>query len=994
MPPAVSPFQSHLAPQSQQQQHLQQQMQQQHQQQQQQNIQPPNAFFPSLHLYPLNESFVPKQIALAPQNGRVKIGRQTNAKTVPGERNGYFDSKVLSRQHAEIWEEGGKIYIKDVKSSNGTFINGERLSPEGVESEPFELKSDDTVEFGIDIVGEDNKTIIHHKVAAKVFCIFTPDDLQSLPLHQGRRPGNMQNQLQTTNQLQNSALGGMGAPRVGKSGLTFDHILNRLQAELAKSRETGSELNQLTGTMVDIQDTLGGSLQPSNLPPYPSNLPPVRPPVDSSTTSQPTSTTDAAALTALQTQLHDTQSTLQSHLDKIRHLEGYVAEQEALKRDISHMQAQIDERKQEVEILLRQRRSEHEPDHRFSRRRNEPHHSEEQHSQQSPSAMDVDEDSDDDDNRSVATAVPEDRDGVGGGNDSEDERDQDERRSRRHADEFGRPRTPEPTGHMSDDEYDEEHRLAEQNQQHEAFREFSDAHNISSTAVSAIVSAPPLPGSSQPNADLSEIFNQNAMLATRLETLTSQLESAMELSKSLQSQAMMAQSTIAILESKVGTLEMFVNEQQREKAASPSGPSTMAEGVSSADDDSRTPEPPVASSESMEVEAFIAQSRWDEWRERVEGGWKTERETWDAERQRLATAVKEWEIRTVDLERKEGERREKEEAALERARRQQHSTGFGSPSSDEEDDHVDVAEDGDIDAFHSGDKRLPTMVNGFTSPRKIGGKANGNGIRRRKPHSKTNGIANGVLPSPVSSPSSSISSTYAAAQQQRRGSESPTTPEHHHHPLGVMNGKLPISPPNTSPPRSIAHGVAGDDGNDDDDDTEEPVGDGESSLGLVNGHISSSQSSLPSSAANTDGGKGVSKGSNSFVLSAQSFADRNGLGSNSASPFTQMFGGDYVSRVLSSSFAWISMASAFLLFVWTITDIVFLFLFPSFRLTTYGDPIISDCVADLPTCLSSIPRPLLLSTLLEQPLPYISAASMVVIGIATWTIVNRERMGV
>ncbi|KZT63109.1 hypothetical protein DAEQUDRAFT_638877, partial [Daedalea quercina L-15889] len=98
------------------------------------------------------------------------------------ERNGFFDSKVLSRQHAEVWEEGGKacyIYIKDVKSSNRTFINGERLSPEGLESEPFELKSEDIVEFDIDIVGEDNKTIIHHKVAARVLCVFTEQDAQA-----------------------------------------------------------------------------------------------------------------------------------------------------------------------------------------------------------------------------------------------------------------------------------------------------------------------------------------------------------------------------------------------------------------------------------------------------------------------------------------------------------------------------------------------------------------------------------------------------------------------------------------------------------------------------------------------------------------------------------------------------------------------------------------------------------------------------------------------
>jgi pSer/pThr/pTyr-binding forkhead associated (FHA) protein len=115
---------------------------------------------PALYLYPLNDSFIPKHIALLPQQ-RVKIGRQTNAKTVPAERNGYFDSKVLSRQHAEVWEESGKvgsthslpvqiltnsqIFIKDVKSSNGTFINGERLSAEGLESDPFELKSEDIV---------------------------------------------------------------------------------------------------------------------------------------------------------------------------------------------------------------------------------------------------------------------------------------------------------------------------------------------------------------------------------------------------------------------------------------------------------------------------------------------------------------------------------------------------------------------------------------------------------------------------------------------------------------------------------------------------------------------------------------------------------------------------------------------------------------------------------------------------------------------------------
>ena len=69
-----------------------------------------------------------------------------------------------------------QIFIRDIKSSNGTFINGERLSPEGVESQPFELKSEDQVEFGIDIIAEDSKSIVHHKVAAKVYCVFNAED--------------------------------------------------------------------------------------------------------------------------------------------------------------------------------------------------------------------------------------------------------------------------------------------------------------------------------------------------------------------------------------------------------------------------------------------------------------------------------------------------------------------------------------------------------------------------------------------------------------------------------------------------------------------------------------------------------------------------------------------------------------------------------------------------------------------------------------------------
>ncbi|KAF4578200.1 hypothetical protein EYR40_001631 [Pleurotus pulmonarius] len=198
---------------------------------------------------------------------RTRVGTLTRTRTRT-RLGSYFDSKVLSRQHAEIWEETGKIFIKDVKSSNGTFINSERLSLEGMESDPWELKSDDIVEFGIDIVGDDNK-ILHYKVASRVFCLFNEQDLQIAhrsEQHQHQQRHQQQQQRSTTAYPVGPAaiagMGGMGegmrAP--GKSVLTFEHILNRLQGELQKSRETGTELQSLNGTMSKVHDTLGGSL--------------------------------------------------------------------------------------------------------------------------------------------------------------------------------------------------------------------------------------------------------------------------------------------------------------------------------------------------------------------------------------------------------------------------------------------------------------------------------------------------------------------------------------------------------------------------------------------------------------------------------------------------------------------------------------------------------------------------------------------------------------
>ncbi|KDB21056.1 hypothetical protein H109_07000 [Trichophyton interdigitale MR816] len=130
---------------------------------------PPHEPAVVLSLLPINGTFERKQINVPYFPEVLRIGRQTNAKTLPTPANGYFDSKVLSRQHAEVWSDrAGKIWIRDVKSSNGTFVNGQRLSPENRDSEPHELREHDVLELGIDIISEDQKSIVHHKVSAKV----------------------------------------------------------------------------------------------------------------------------------------------------------------------------------------------------------------------------------------------------------------------------------------------------------------------------------------------------------------------------------------------------------------------------------------------------------------------------------------------------------------------------------------------------------------------------------------------------------------------------------------------------------------------------------------------------------------------------------------------------------------------------------------------------------------------------------------------------------
>jgi len=200
---------------------------------------------------------------------------------------------------------------------------------------------------------------------------------------------------------------------------------------------------------------------------------------------------------------------------------------------------------------------------------------------------------DDDDARSVATVVPHELERV----DEEDEEaaaeHEDRRRSSR---EVGRPRTPEPSLAEFDD--DDHHRSKLRSQ---------------------------IPDD----------------IIRRLETLSSQLESALELSRSLQAQQASAQNTIQLLEHKVTELQQLVQATQTKVDDQHEAHQTA---IKEAIESVRVPE------QEREKERESLTEMINEWKRGVEGKWTSVQEEWSVEKDRLRRARDEWELKTKTIE--------------------------------------------------------------------------------------------------------------------------------------------------------------------------------------------------------------------------------------------------------------------------------------------------------------------------------------------------------
>jgi pSer/pThr/pTyr-binding forkhead associated (FHA) protein len=130
--------------------------------------QDPRAGRPSLQFPTINRT-LPDESAI------IRVGRYSerdntpeNTPSMPSAAAVGFKSKVVSRKHCELWCKDGSWYIKDVKSSSGTFLNHIRLSQPNVESKPFRIKDGDIIQLGIDFRG--GEEMIFRCVKIRVEC--------------------------------------------------------------------------------------------------------------------------------------------------------------------------------------------------------------------------------------------------------------------------------------------------------------------------------------------------------------------------------------------------------------------------------------------------------------------------------------------------------------------------------------------------------------------------------------------------------------------------------------------------------------------------------------------------------------------------------------------------------------------------------------------------------------------------------------------------------
>lgn len=142
----------------------------------------PESQLPSIRFVPFQDPRSPRPSLNFPTTTRtlptpdavIRIGRYSEKEAAPPNGDTVssapvgFKSKVVSRRHCEFFYENRQWFVRDVKSSSGTFLNHIRLSPPGEPSRPYAVKDGDLVQLGIDFKG--GEEMVFRCVKIRILC--------------------------------------------------------------------------------------------------------------------------------------------------------------------------------------------------------------------------------------------------------------------------------------------------------------------------------------------------------------------------------------------------------------------------------------------------------------------------------------------------------------------------------------------------------------------------------------------------------------------------------------------------------------------------------------------------------------------------------------------------------------------------------------------------------------------------------------------------------
>lgn len=212
-----------------------------------------------------NEYLKILSIPISPDS--LKVGRQNTPKTSNKITDGFFDSRVLSRNHAELFVNNNHLFIRDLKSSNGTFINDLKLEP----YKDYPLKIGDKIDLGTTLESQ-----MAHK---KITCIIKEFDFISLSNYEGlveeilNRDNLAIKKLELFSNTFDALLFGEVVNDVilnDKNDLTNDNFLFNLLRQEEEDKDKGKidsvsvsghpNINEISG---DLKFTSGIDLKPS-----------------------------------------------------------------------------------------------------------------------------------------------------------------------------------------------------------------------------------------------------------------------------------------------------------------------------------------------------------------------------------------------------------------------------------------------------------------------------------------------------------------------------------------------------------------------------------------------------------------------------------------------------------------------------------------------------------------------------------------------------------